>query len=133
MIARNERNIYIRKENQKRNVQRPGSRDRVNPKAVKNKPNNVYTDKDGNIHRRTEKGWESRNDGKWSGEKPASQERVKKRPESGESSRISQGKQEMQPKVYKAPSQLNREHQARKRGNVSTKRAMGSRGGQGRR
>jgi hypothetical protein len=27
----------------------------VNPKAVKNKPNNVYTDKKGDIHRRTEK------------------------------------------------------------------------------
>lgn len=132
-IGRNERNIYNRKENRKRNVQRPGSGDRVNPKAVKNKPNNVYTDKKGNVHRRTEKGWESREDGKWSGEKSVSQERVKKRPDSGKSSRISQDKQKMQPKVNKAPSQLKREQGARERGNVRSKRSMGSRGGRGRR
>ena len=128
-IGRNERNIYNRKENRKRNVQRPGSGDRVNPKAVKNKPNNVYTDKKGNVHRRTEKGWESRKDGKWSSEKSVSQERVKKHPDSGKSGRIPQDKQKMQPKAKKAPSQLNREHRARERGNVRSKRTMGSRGG----
>ena len=129
MIERNEKNIYNRKENRNKNVQRPGSKDRVNPKAVKNKPNNVYTDKKGNVHRRTEKGWESRKDGRWASEKSVSQERVKKRPDSGKSGRISQDKQKMQPKAKKAPSQLNREHRARERGNVRSKGTMGSRGG----
>ncbi len=112
-IGRNETNIYNRKENRKNNIQRPASRDRVTPKAVKNKPNNVYTDKAGNIHRRTEKGWEGRQDGKWSGEKS-----------------VPQVKQKIQPKANRVPSQLNREHRARERGNVRSRRAPGNRRGQ---
>jgi hypothetical protein len=58
-------NIYNRPANQNRNFQRtkPG---RVSPRVAQNKPNNVFTDKRGNVHKRTNQGWQTRQSGKWS-------------------------------------------------------------------
>jgi hypothetical protein len=57
-------NIYNTPANRTRNVQRSRS-SRISPKVSNNRKNNVYSDKKGNVHRKTNQGWQSRQGGKW--------------------------------------------------------------------
>ena len=62
----NRSNIYNRAENRARNADRSQIQNRNRPNTAIAKPNNVFTDRDGNVHRRTEDGWQKREGGGWS-------------------------------------------------------------------
>jgi hypothetical protein len=63
---RTRNNIYNRPQNRARNQfknTRPARRS--NQVTINNRKNNVFTDKSGNVLRKTDKGWQSRDNGKW--------------------------------------------------------------------
>jgi hypothetical protein len=96
-------------------TQRPSTQQKT-PK-ISNQKNNVYTDKKGNVYRQQGKDWQKRDKGGWSSSQPSSRDRSVK---SGSTTQQS----------------LNRESQARQRGNQRTQsyRSSGasrSRGGGG--
>ena len=65
--ARN--NIYNRPENRARNADATAARRNLKQaRAVESQANNVFADRNGNIARRTDQGWESRQNGQWSRE-----------------------------------------------------------------
>jgi hypothetical protein len=96
---------------------RPGTRPGARPGARPARgPNNVYADRKGNVHRRTNQGWQSRQGGQWT--KP-------------KSSRLSRSD-------ARSRSQLQGHSRSRQRGNVRAGRSRaggfgGRRGGGGRR
>ena len=113
----NQANIYNRSNNQARNTTRSTSPDRVQPRVSQDQRNDVFTDRSGNVHRRTYQGWEKRQGRNWSppqSSKPGgSQDR----------SKVGQPKQSPQ------TSQLDRDYSARQRGNDRARQAPSSRGG----
>ena len=68
----NRNNIYNRQENISRNIggrDRPGAgagRDKVGSGTGQKRDNNVFADREGNIHRKTDEGWQARDKGNWS-------------------------------------------------------------------
>ena len=126
------RNLYRNARNKARI--KPGSlsdKKRAKAVGVSDRANNIYTDKKGDIHRRTDKGWEKRTKDGWRPDsdrtKPAQpiQNRPKetlKRPETRPTQR---------PSVDRSPQrqQLERSHRARQNGTRNTnnyKRSMGN-------
>ncbi|KPJ84123.1 MAG: hypothetical protein AMS19_01910 [Gemmatimonas sp. SG8_23] len=82
--ARN--NIYDRPANRPRNAARPATADRVRPdRAAPSTRNNIYAGPDGNVYRRGENGWESRDrQGGWTPSdraRPSDPSRPQTRPE----------------------------------------------------
>jgi len=61
-LGNNRGNIYKNPENRGRIKQNLGNRDSKLAQSIKGK-NNVFADREGNIHKRTDKGWSSRNGG----------------------------------------------------------------------
>lgn len=59
------RNIYNKKENIKRNKDVPRQRDKKKTDFSTRNKNNVYSDRDGNVHRKTKDGWEQRDKSGW--------------------------------------------------------------------
>ncbi len=58
--------IYKRAENSARNADRDGINNRLNKaRESSNKQNNIYSDRKGNVVRRTEDKWQSRSNGEW--------------------------------------------------------------------
>jgi hypothetical protein len=59
-------NLYKRPENRTRNADAALARSELKrARPAPQRTNNVYADRDGQVARRTEAGWESRGDGKW--------------------------------------------------------------------
>ena len=101
----------------------PGSRPKAN--IGKTRPNNVYADNKGNVHRKTDKGWESRTKDGWQSDK-GQQNKTKNNGQ--QRSDVSRNKQSQN-------QQLNNSYQNRQRGAQNTQhrsRSSGSRGGGGR-
>lgn len=133
-------NVYDRPENRKRNAERPVTADRKQPRAS-NEKNNVLADRDGNVHRRTDKGWESRQNGSWQPNRDANarpggqpQARPAQPRPSQPSARPSQPSSKPQARPSQRPNQskqqqLNRDYQARQRGAQRSSRGGGGRGG----
>lgn len=129
---RNEVNVYRFNDNRSRLADRKVPENCVRPEKIQNKPNNVFTDKSGKIHRRTDNGWESLDNGKWPERKPDL-----KKPDNRPSSEIL-NKRPL-PKQKPAPSisvprstsrpQLERAHQARQHSRSRTSQARSIRGG----
>ena len=61
--------MYNNAANKARNAPSTMQRDANTQKAdrVAKGPNNVYADKNGNVHRQTSNGWQSRDQGQWKG------------------------------------------------------------------
>lgn len=78
-------------------------------------PNNVLTDRDGNVHRRTPNGWESREGGGWK-PNPSIGGQPQQRPSTGQ--RPSAGQPQQRPSTGSRPSTggLERDYNARQRG-----------------
>jgi len=127
-------NLYNRTENRARNAKGSQVTARQTASTAANRKNNVYTDRNGDVHRRTEEGWQKREGNSWSkSERSAERSRPSERPShdaSRESVKSGGG------------SGLDRDYQARQRGNNRTKsyrhsgggrRGGGRRGGGGRR
>jgi len=94
-------NVYNRPENRERNADR-ATRDRKSPATVSTQPNNVFADRDGNVHRKGSDGWERRDGNSW-------------KPEAGGGSANRSGN-----RAQSGSSSLNRDYQARQRGNQRT-------------
>lgn len=66
------KNLYQRPENRDRLASK-NQRDRLKQaRPAAQRPNNVFADRDGNVARRTDKGWESRDKGQWNRESSGS-------------------------------------------------------------
>jgi hypothetical protein len=75
-------NIYNRPANQDRLAERPSTRDRKQPGVAQNRPNDVFTDKSGNVYRKDQDGkWQQRDRGEWK-----SAEGLDRRPSQGRGS-----------------------------------------------
>jgi hypothetical protein len=150
-------NIYNRPDNRKRNADRPSASSRPSAGTAAGKPNNVYTDKNGNVYRRGDDGWQQRDGNDWkktdgvpgAGDRPSTAEQ---RPSTG-AARPSTGTRERpssspgsgstaKPSTGNRASGLDRDYQARQRGASRTNNynrsrsaspSRGSRGGGGRR
>jgi hypothetical protein len=114
------RNIYNRSTNIQRNV----SRDRLarpaqQPRVAQGQPNNVFADRNGNVHRRTESGWQTRDGNKWS---PAGGTQTK------QPAQTPQRQPSVKAQPRQTPSQLDRANTARQRGTIRTNQARGGAG-----
>jgi hypothetical protein len=106
------RNIYNRSNNIQRNISRGQlTRPTQQPRVAQGRQNNVFTDRNGNVHRRTDSGWQTRDGNKWA-------------PSGGAATRQPAQTPKKQPTVKKQPtqipSQLNRASRARQLGNTRT-------------
>jgi hypothetical protein len=115
------RNIYNRNTNIQRNVSKGQlARPTQQPRLAQGRPNNVFTDRNGNIHRRTDGGWQTRDGNKWS-------------PAGGTATKQPAKTPQRQPTVKKqpsgTPSQLDRANSARQRGTTRTNQSRGRTGG----
>ena len=68
---RKQNNIYNRSGNTARNAPRAGTGDMRRTTPAQGQRNNVYSDRNGNVHRRTDTGWQTREKGKWSSSTPS--------------------------------------------------------------
>jgi len=146
------RNMYQRPANANR-VAQTGARGRAGgsggaaggrtPQVATNQANNVFTDKNGNVFRQQQDGnWQQREGGSWNNSDMAGSGGQRDRPSTTDRQRDSTARQ--QPSTRQMPStggsrsggNLNRDAQARSRGNQrarSAPRGGGGRGGGGRR
>jgi len=121
-------NMYKNKRNKDRVSQHKGApSNRAKTDMGGKRANNVYADKKGNVHRKTDKGWESKTKDGWKSE----QGQQKKTEKGQQKSDVNRNKQSQN-------QQLNKSHNARQRGAQNTRsrsgaRSGGSRGGGGRR
>jgi hypothetical protein len=106
---------------------RPGQPQAGQPRPVQGKPgqNNVMADKNGNVYRKTQQGWQERQGGNWT--KPATTTALPKtRPSptqvrpSGSTSRPAVTPRPAAPRPGFNPAPLNQEFAARQRGQVRT-------------
>jgi hypothetical protein len=97
-------NIYNRPQNRTRNVSRPAMAGQQRTGTALNRPNNVFTDPSGNVHRRTQDGWQQRGQSGWQ----------------------STGGANVQ---NRQPSSLDRSYQSRQRGTARTNNFQRSRSG----
>jgi hypothetical protein len=101
------RNVYRSQRNQARSrasTMPAGGRARAGTPS--NRANNVYADRNGNVHRRTDQGWQTRGKQGW-------QSQQRQRP-TGQQGQRPTGSQARRPS---SNQQLDRSHQARQRGN----------------
>ncbi|NOZ95441.1 MAG: hypothetical protein GXP47_12000 [Acidobacteria bacterium] len=110
--ARN--NIYRSQANRARIAQGAGTRTARQPRTARGKPNNIYTDRNGNVYRRTRDGsWEQRNRGSW---QKTTRPAVPGRP-SGSTARPSARPSTGPPTPGRQPRSLESDYRARQRGN----------------
>lgn len=116
-------NLYNRPENKARNSATTQPSTRNNPTASQGKANNVYSDQNGNIHRKTDNGWQQQKGNGWSN----STATPGQQPSTG--NRTAQQK----PTTNTGASSLDRDAQSRQRGAQRTQSYQGgaSRGGGG--
>ena len=104
------RNIYNRSTNIQRNVSTGQlARPTQQPRLAAGQQNNVFTDRNGNVHRRTDSGWQQRDGNKWT---PTQTPKP-------------------QPSVSRTPSNLNLQSNARQRGTTRTNQFRGRSSGTG--
>jgi hypothetical protein len=111
--ARRQGNIYNRGGNRARNAPSTRSRTLRQSSPASNRPNNVYADRNGNVHRRTADGWQQRQGNQWQRGSPSAQ-----RTRPAAQPRASANRQR----------ELDRSHQARQRGEQRVQRQKQSRG-----
>ena len=130
-------NMYRSKNNQARTrAVSNQSQQRARSQAASNRPNNVYADRNGNVHRNTGNSWEQRTNKGWSGEnsqkkqQAAQQHSTKQQP-----SQQNQQRSNNQQRTNNNQQQLNRSHQSRQTGGQRAQQRQGGghRGGGGRR
>ena len=128
-INRKQANLYNRDVNRTRKAKQPGTLERSNPKMSGNKPNNLYADKGGNVHRRTEQGWEKRDSGNWSKLQTETADVMQRRPEINKSASPTRDRTAgANPSLDRQRKSLEQHHTARQRGAQRTRQAPQSRG-----
>jgi len=120
----NQQNLYRNQRNQARTTAKStGAGERARAGVASNRPNNVYTDRNGDVHRNTDKGWEKRTKEGWQSEKgqPDKSQQQKAKPSQTQQQRHQQQQNQ----------QLNRSYQDRQRGDQRTRSYNRSRGHSG--
>lgn len=123
-------NLYNRADNAKRNAtpeqRAKASQDiRNSPRVSQDKANNVFAGRDGNVYRKTGEGWQQRGQGSWSkADISASQSRD--RQGSGTGAAVRPGS--MDRNTGGGTAGLNRDYQARQRGQTQTQQFNSMRG-----
>ena len=139
--ARN--NMYGSQKNKARTKAQPaGSHKRqATARASTGRANNVYADKKGNVHRKTDQGWEKRGNKGWESDKSKSSQAHQQQIKNRQGQQKSAQTQQQKPRQQKT-QQLDRSYQARQQGNKrassynkshSRSRSGGGRGRGGRR
>lgn len=127
-------NIYNNKSNTNRlSTQSKNAGKQVKGSAASKRANNVYADRNGNIYRKSDKGWEQNTKSGWSSEKGASHSgSTKAKPAAKPTVNPNAGKQK--PSTAGASRSLERSSSARQRGAQRNSRSSGGMGrGGGRR
>lgn len=107
--------------------QRPETRGDTKPQ----RENNVFADRDGNVYRKTDKGWQQRDQNRWS-DTGRSRSDVSSRSSAGRSSSdVSSRSSAGRSSFDRSSSDLNRHSQARQRGSQRTSNYQRSRSGGG--
>jgi len=127
--ARN--NLYRSQNNQARGTQvRTDKMDRKNrATTAENRQNNVFADRDGNVHRKTDQGWQQRSGNNWENTPTGGRDNTGTRdqaPTQADRSRDTSRNQQQ------SRDQLNRSYDSRQRSNQRTSQYNRSRGGGGR-
>jgi hypothetical protein len=125
-------NAYNSKNNKARTRPKSagGGQGKANTRASKNRANNVYADRNGNVNRKTDKGWEQRSNKGWESRDKGSQsrnqqDRQRQAQNQQQRSKSSQSQQQrnrssqsqQQRNRSSQSQQLNRSHQSRQQGN----------------
>jgi hypothetical protein len=103
------KNIYRSQRNQARMKGSPSKAGfQGNARTASNRPNNVYADRNGDVHRKTDKGWQTRTKDGWQGSQDQRSQSGQSPREAGSSGRSSNTRE------------LDRSHQDRQRGDQRT-------------
>ncbi len=129
-------NLYRSQHNKKRATPTNKARHHAKARPSSNRPNNVYTDNKGNVHRKTNQGWQSRskdgwqstNKGKQTSQRPSTQPSQRPAQQPSRSS-TQQRSQYQSSQRYSQQQQLNRSHQSRQQGAQRNRSYGGARGG----
>ena len=126
----NRQNMYNSNRNQSRSTSQSQQRNRAKAGTASGRSNNVYADRDGNVHRRTNQGWEQRSQNGWqnSGQQPGSQQASQSRPTQQPASQPS-SRPSYSGSNQSRSQQLDRSYNNRQRGNQRSNSYNRSRGG----
>jgi hypothetical protein len=130
-------NLYNQAETRNRNAEPSVARRELKQaRSVPDRANNVYADRQGNVARRTDSGWESRDNGAWRSTQPAqsisSQDRSRvDRPKPSSMDRSSPNRSTYDRSSFDRGS-FDQSHHARQMGGMRENRSFGG-GGRGRR
>lgn len=134
----NQQNLYRSQRNQARTTKSPGSAGhRTKAVAGHKRANNVYADRNGDVHRKTDKGWENRTKDGWKSEKsqPSGDRQQMDKQRQSQQQQAKPTQTQQQKSQQRQSHQLNRDHQARQRGDQRARsykqsnRSHGSRSG----
>jgi hypothetical protein len=112
-------NIYRSDRNKVRVKPTPLPAQRPTARPADKRPNNIYTDRQGNVHRKTDKGWEQRDKNGWKPQPGTSPQRPSQQPSKRPSQQSSQ-RPSQQPSQW--PSQQPSQRPAQKPSQVPTQR-----------
>ncbi len=137
-----QQNVYRSQRNQSRaKPMNSGAQNRDRAGVANSRFNNVYADKNGNVHRRTDQGWESRGRKGWQStqgqqSRAQAQSQQTQRSQDQRSQQAQQQRQQQQQaqrQQQHRQQQLNQAYQARQRGNQRSQPQRSSGGSRGRR
>jgi len=132
----NRNNLYRSQNNKARGTQvrtdKMDSRNRA--QAAGGRQNNVYADRDGNVHRKTDQGWQQRSGNSWENSPDGGRDRAgtqpAQTPSQADRSRDAQNvNRDASRNQQQSHDQLNRSHDSRQRGNQRTSSYNSQRGG----
>ncbi len=114
-----QQNLYRNQRNKARTTKSPATAGkRAKASGMSNRANNVYADRNGNVHRKTDKGWENRTKDGWKSEKgqPAKAQQQKAQQQKSKPTQT-----QLQKSQQRQTQQLDRSHQARQQGDKRTR------------
>jgi hypothetical protein len=119
-----QQNLYRNQRNQARTTKSPAAADKhAKASGMSNRANNVYADRNGDVHRKTDKGWENRTKEGWKSEKS--------QPDKAQQQKAKPTQTQMQKSQQRQNQQLNRSHQDRQRGDQRARSYNKARGRSG--
>ncbi len=118
----NRQNMYNSQRNQARSTPQSQQRNKVAAAKGSGRANDVYADRDGNVHRKTDQGWEQRTNDSWQSDKQQSDKQRDTNRENSSRENSSRDKSSRD-------QQLDRSQADRQRGNQRTNNYNSSRGG----
>jgi len=127
-----QRNMYKSQGNKARvKSSSPSMENKARAAGKSNRPNNVYADKNGDIHRKTGAGWEKRTSDGWKSEKPSNKNVVKKNQADRQFNQKPTNKPSSKSAVSRNQSRqrMEKSYNSRQRGSQQTRKFNQTRGG----